>query len=201
MSAMIDCNDVRETLALQSLIEDAALEEHLDTCAACAKYRRQHQALDLVLRAEMHWDAPAALTARLLALTGAPELVLPGSAPVARTPRAQAAPARPQPKGWYVTLVYALTLAVVGLSLLVAWQFVGSLTPQVELGAALTQLLALPGQGLRYLTEALPQSRIAIDMFLRLRTQLMWLLLVVVLWAALDKWNPQFTFMGRQISL
>lgn len=194
---MMTCDQIRETLALQSTSDDSTVQEHLAGCEACARYRRQHQTLDVVLRAELFWDAPAALSARLLALAEAPEQAL----QLAPRPSAQLAPARPRPKSWYVTLVYALTLAVIGLSLLVAWQFVGMLTSQVAIGAALTQLLALPGQGLASLTQTLPESRFAIEFFLRVRDQLLWLLLVAVLWAALDKWNPQFTFRGRQISL
>jgi hypothetical protein len=83
----------------------------------------------------------------------------------------------------------------------VAWQVIGSLTSQVEVGALLTQLLSLPGQGLAYLNQKLPESRLAIDFFLRVRVQLLWLLLVAVLWAVLDKVDLQISFRGRQISL
>ena len=183
------CDDVRDLIALQPTIEDSDVRAHVE---GCARYRRQHQALDVVLRAEMRWEAPEALTARLLAIAAAPEL-----APVRRP----AAMARPRPQAWYVTTVYALTLAAVAISLLIGWQLAGLLLAQVPIGAAITQLLALPGQGLAYLTQALPESRVAIDFMMRVRTQLMWLLLVAVLWAALDKWNPRITFRGRQISL
>jgi hypothetical protein len=197
----MNCDDVRTFLALQPTSEDAALQEHIDGCGDCARYRRQHQTLDVVLRAELHWESPAALTARLLALAANPELATQVRLPVARSAQVPLAPARPRPQGWYVTSVYALTLAIVGLSLLFAWQFVGLLIAQVPLDAALTQILALPGQGLAYLTQTLPQSRIVVAFFLSVRDQLLWLLLVAVLWAALDKWNPQLTFRGRQISL
>ena len=87
------------------------------------------------------------------------------------------------------------------LSLLIAVQLVGALADQVSISAAITQLLALPGQGLSYLTQALPQSRFVLDFILRVRDQLMWLLLVAVLWAALDKWNIPLNFGGqRQVS-
>ena len=105
---------------------------------------------------------------------------------------------RARPRGWYVTAVYALTAAVVALSLLIAVQLVGALADQVSIGAAITQLLALPGQGLSYLTQALPQSRFVLDFILRVRDQLMWLLLVAVLWGALDKWNIPLSFGGRR---
>jgi len=196
---MMTCNNVREMLALQPLIEDPAIEMHLDQCDACTKYRRQHQALDVMLRAELHWEAPAALTQRLLAMAAA-QAQLPVATPQPlMQSRAPIAPVRPQ--AWFVTSVYVLTMVIVALSLLVAWQVIGSLTSQIEVGALLTQLLALPAQGLAYLNQKLPESRLAIDFFLRVRVQLLWLLLVAVLWAVLDKVDLQISFRGRQISL
>jgi len=184
VSAMI-CNDVRDLLALDPTSEDALVHAHLRECEHCTAYGHQHQTLDVVLRAEMRWEAPAALTAQLLALINAPAAAV------------QQVPMRARPRGWYVTSVYALTAAVVALSLLIAVQFIGVLADQVSVSAAITQLLALPGQGLVYLTQTLPQSRFILDFILRVRDQLMWLLLVAVLWAALDKWNIPLSF-GRQ---
>jgi hypothetical protein len=210
---MIGCDEARETLALQPSSEDATLQEHLEQCAACANYRRQHQTLDVVLRAELYWQAPAALSASLLALAGDPAqaAITPlrsgsDSAEQVDQPmlrRAQLTPlqpARSRPQSWYVTLVYVLTAAIVGLSLVVAWQFVGALALEVGIGAALTQLLAAPAQGLRQLIQVLPESRYVIAFFFKVRDQLMWLLLVAVLWAVLDKWNLQFSFRRRQVS-
>jgi hypothetical protein len=180
------CNDVRDLLALDPKSEDTLVHAHLGECEICASYRRQHQTLDVVLRAEMRWEAPAALTAQLLALVNAPALA------------GQQVPVRARPRGWYVTAVYALTAAVVALSLLIAVQLIGALADQVSISAAITQLLALPGQGLSYLTQALPQSRFVLDFILRVRDQLVWLLLVAVLWAALDKWNIPLSFGGQR---
>lgn len=183
------CNDVRDLLALDPKSEDALVQTHLGECKLCAGYRRQHQTLDVVLRAEMRWEAPAALTAQLLALVNAPAIAV------------QQVHMRARPRSWYVTAVYGLTAAVVALSLLIAVQLVGALADQVSISAAITQLLALPGQGLSYLTQELPQSRFVLDFMLRVRDQMMWLLLVAVLWAALDKWNIPLNFGGqRQVS-
>jgi len=189
VSAMI-CNDVRELLALDPKNEDTIVQAHLGECELCTAYRRQHQALDVVLRAEMRWEAPAALTAQLLVLVNAPAAAMQPVAPLV--------PARTPPRGWYVTAVYGLTAAVITLSLLIAVQLIGALADQVSISAAITQILALPGQGLSYLTQELPQSRFVLDFLLRVRDQLMWLLLVAVLWAALDKWNLPLSFGGRR---
>jgi hypothetical protein len=194
------CNDVRDLLALDPKSEDALVHTHLGECELCAGYRRQHQTLDVVLRAEMRWEAPSALTAQLIALINAPAVAVQQAA--SQVPlRAEARRLEGRPRGWYVTAVYGLTAAVVALSLLIAVQFVGALADQVSISAAITQLLALPGQGLSYLTQELPQSRFVLDFLLRVRDQLMWLLLVAVLWAVLDKWNIPLNFGGpRQAS-
>jgi hypothetical protein len=194
----MSCNAVRELLALDPKSEDTLIHDHLGECEACAIYRRQHQTLDVVLRAEMRWEAPAALTSQLLALVNAPANALvqvPDQLVQQSLPQV---PVRPAPRGWYVTAVYGLTAAVVALSLLIAVQLVGALTDQVSFGAAITQLLALPAQGLSYLTQTLPQSRYLIDFFLKVRDQLVWLLLIAVLWAALDKWNIPISFGGQR---
>ncbi len=195
------CNDVRALLALDPKSEDSLAHAHLGECAICASYRRQQQTLDVVLRAEMRWEAPAALTAQLRALLVNQPVVAVQQAGAQGLLRAESRPMEGRPRGWYVTAVYALTATVVALSLLIAAQFVGALADQVSISAAITQLLALPSQGLSYLTQALPQSRFLLDFILRVRDQLIWLLLVAVLWAALDGWNIPLTPGGqRQVS-
>ena len=186
---MITCKEARELLALEPASEDAALQQHLGECERCGSYRRPHQALDVALRAEMHWQAPAGLTAQLLALAA--------SGPAALT--APQAVARPRPRRWYVIVVYLLTATAIGLSLAIAWQIAGLVAAQIGLGAALSQLLAAPAQGFEQLLQWLPVSPGAVSVLLRAREQLMWLLLVAVLWAVIDTWNPQFT-VRRQTS-
>jgi hypothetical protein len=183
---MIDCNKVRELLAVEPASEDEALQSHLAQCERCARYRRPQQALNAVLRAELQWQAPAALTAQLLALaaTGPAALVV----------------ARPRPKRWYVVVVYLLTATAMGLSLAVAWQFFGLFAAQIGLGSALEQALAVPGQWLDQIAQTLPVSPAAVQFLLKAREQLLWLLLVAVLWAVVDKWNPQFSFRRGQTS-
>lgn len=206
---MMTCDDARDALALQPMLDDPALDTHLAGCAGCTRYRRQQRALDGVLRTELAWEAPAALTARLAALAANPAAALaePTPAPAVLAPSLAAAlaPSAPamiaRPKPWIVATVYLLTAALVAVSLLVAWQVVGAVAPQFELSGLLTQLLALPERAQSYINQKLPQSRYAIDLFLQVRVQLMWLLLVAVLWAALDNVDLRFSFRGRQISL
>jgi hypothetical protein len=183
---MVECNDVRELLAVEPATEDEALQSHLMQCERCARYRRPQQALNAVLRAELHWQVPAAVTAQLLALAAA--------GPAALTM------ALPRPKRWYVVVVYLLTATAIGLSLAVAWQFFGLVVAQIGFSAVLEQALAAPGLWLDQLTRTLPVSPGAIQFLLKAREQLLWLLLVAVLWAVVDKWNPQFSLRRGQTS-
>jgi hypothetical protein len=132
--------------------------------------------LDLVLRQELRWEAPPELTMRLLSL-------IPGA------PLLPVIPARP--KTWYSMLVLVLTAMAIGLSLAVAWQVVGALGAELGFAAVLEQLRDAPAIGLQRLYDALPASRQMVAVLAALRDQLHWLLLAVVLWLALDGWQPR----------
>lgn len=141
--------------------------------------------LDALLRDELRWEVPAALSAQLLALVpGAPALAL--AAPM------------PQPKRWYVVLVTALTVAALTLSLLVAWQFYSLIGPQLGLPEMWRALLDAPGLGLARLLEALPQASYAVSLLAGVRSYLYWLLLVAVLWLALDGSSFSFSLRRQQ---
>ena len=175
---MVTCDDARDELVLDLAATDSAVKRHVQECTACAAYYRRHAALDGIMRAELRWDVPADLSARLLAL------VAPAAPPLIRTP----------PKRWHVVTAWiAATLSIL-LSLIISWQLVSLLIAQIDLAS----LLALPGQALAYLIQQLPESRYAVDFFLRVRTQLVWLLAVALVWALLDKWNPSFSFRRQQ---
>jgi hypothetical protein len=189
---MMQCDNVRDMLALDVDDDTPELRSHLASCSACAAYARSQASLDVVLRTEMRWEAPAHLTAQLLALAEQ------GALATAVNPEPSLALPPPQPQRWYSTLVYVLTFGAIILSMGVAWQFAGMLMGNVSFQDAFAQLLAAPSRGLALLTSQLPQSRPAIDFFLRVHEQLLWLLLAAVLWAALDKWNPQVSFGRRQ---
>ena len=98
----------------------------------------------------------------------------------------------PRPKSWYSLLVLALTAVAIGLSLAVAWQLYNTVGIEFGFAASLEQLRNAPLLGLQRLDEALPASRPAVAVLIALRDQLHWLLLALVLWLALDGWQPQF---------
>lgn len=132
--------------------------------------------LDAVLRQELRWDVPPELTVRLLNLVpGAPFLAL--------------APARP--KSWYSMVVLVLTAVAIGLSLAVAWQVYTAVGAELGFAAIFEQLRYAPAIGLQRLYEALPASRQAVAVLVAVRDQLHWLLLAIVLWLALDGWQPR----------
>jgi len=62
------CHDIREMLALDQAITDADVQAHVDACPSCAHYHRRRQTIDVMLRAELRWQAPETLTDRLLAI-------------------------------------------------------------------------------------------------------------------------------------
>ncbi|MFQ3663230.1 MAG: anti-sigma factor [Chloroflexaceae bacterium] len=143
-----------------------------------ASTRDPDDALDRVLRQELRWEAPAEVTACLLGL-------IPNGALWAGAMR------RPRPQPWYSTLVLILTATAVGLSLAVAWQVLGSLGAELGLFAILEQFRAAPAIGLQRLYEALPASRQVVAVLVIVREQLHWLLLAIMLWLALDGWQPR----------
>lgn len=140
--------------------------------------RDPDDALDKLLRQELRWDAPPDLTSRLLGL-------IPSSPLFAITTT------RPRPQPWYSMLVLVLTAMVVGLSLAIAWQVVGSISAELGLLAVLDQLRVAPAIGLQRLYEALPVSRQVVAVLAAVQDQLHWLLLAIVLWLALDGWQPR----------
>lgn len=182
---MLTCDDARDELAIDPQTHDSGVQDHVQSCPACVAYIRRHNALDSATRTELRWEMPTDLAARLMAM--------------ALSPAGFAMPARPQPKRWHVVLAYVATTASILLALLIGWQVVTLLVTQYGVEAQISALLALPSQWLAQLTQNMPESRYVVDLLLRARTQLVWLLLVALVWAMLDKWNPQIpTFRRRQ---
>jgi predicted anti-sigma-YlaC factor YlaD len=174
---MLTCDDVRVELALDPQTNDGDVLSHLKSCSHCEAYRRTMDSLDDVLAKELRWEVPAALTAQLLSIAAMPQALM-----------------RPAPKRWVVTLVYSAAAALVAISLLVVFQFLGVLSAQIGLGDLLNEAIAFPARMMQQLSQSLPESRYAIDLFLRVRDQLIWMLMVAILWVALDRWSPRNTW-------
>lgn len=179
---MMNCDEARERIALEASSRDAALAEHLAACPGCSAYRRANVRLDSVLRQELRWEPSAALTAQLLAIAALPAAALASARPIAL---------RPRPKEWYVKLVYLLTLAVVGVSVAVAWQVAAMLSAQMGLSGAMAELAAGPGRALADLTRQLPEARQVLDLMARARDLAMWLLMVAILWRMAEQYGPR----------
>jgi hypothetical protein len=137
-------------------------------------HRDPDDGLDSLLRYELRWETPPELTARLL-------LLIPGASPLAMV----------RPKTWYSSLVAVLTAVAIGLSMAVAWQVYSAVGAELGLGAIFEQLRYAPAIGLQRLYEALPVSRQAVAVLDAVRAQLHWLLLAIVLWLAVDGWQPR----------
>lgn len=182
------CDEIRNELALHPTTNDPEIQSHLEQCDVCAAYARRHETLNTMLQVEMRWQSPPALTEHLLTLVAA--------APVMHEAVLWAPYSRP--KRWHVTLFYLLTIILVGISTAMAWQLFGFVIAEMGVQDILVQLIAVPAQWLTQLTQTLPESRYLIDFFLRVRDQLVWLLLAAVLWAALDTWHPQLNIRQRQ---
>lgn len=144
-----------------------------------AEPARVSTAADVVLRDALVLQAPADLTARLQALV--PQAAAPTPAPAAPVPIATAGPRR-----WVVATVYAITSALLLLSLLYAGQVYTLILTQLGLEQWLTEITQLPAWLLTQLYTYVPQSRAVIGLVVSLRQPLQWLLVALVLWAVID---------------
>ncbi len=132
---------------------------------------------DAVLRDALVLPAPADLTARLQALV--PPVAAP--APVAPTPIEPIGP-----RQWVVATVYALTSALLLLSLLYAGQVYSLVLTQFGLEPWLAEITQLPAWLLTQLYVYVPQARAVVGLIVNLRQPLQWLLVALVLWAVID---------------
>lgn len=132
--------------------------------------------LDVALKAELVVQAPPELTTRLQALI----------AHMFAAPASQAVSAPARPRRWVVMTVYAVTMLLVGLSLMYAGQVYTTVITQLGLEQWLQQVAGLPAQFLEWLYATLPQSRIAVGVIVRLQQPLQWLLVALFLWAVID---------------
>lgn len=156
--------------------------------------RDPEDGLDRLIRPAMCWETPPQLAANLLALIpGSPTLLAALPSDLSFVPR-------PQPKRWYVVLVTILTVLAITVSLLVAWDIYGAMSAELGLPGVWQTISAAITNGIDHLFAALPQVNYLVHLLAGVRTYLYWLLLVAVLWAALDGWSPHMPFRGQQVS-
>lgn len=170
---MLDCDEARTLLALHTEpeINDPALHDHLAGCPLCAIYHRRNRIIDAALREELRWEPPSVLTAQLMAIA------LQASHPTSVS----------RPRRWYIITIYSLTAVVMAVSLAVAWTYGGSLLMQAGLSNALAWVFDIPAQWLAQVIQTQPDSQRLIEFALRVRDQLLWLLLAAILWALFDR--------------
>lgn len=185
----------------------APLSAQLATLATAPP--RELRALDAAARDALVVAAPAALSARLLALVPPEQaepagvasradavlrdaLVLQAPADLsarlqALVPQAAPAPVAPiGPRRWVVATVYALTTALLLLSLLYAGQVYTLVLTQFGLEPWLAEITQLPAWLLTQLYMYVPQARAVVGLIVNLRQPLQWLLVALVLWAVID---------------
>lgn len=188
---MIHCYSIREALALDPHDESPDVQAHVAICLACAAYHRRHETLDVALRAEIHWEAPLDLTASLLKLAALPLDALPEPKvyePVL-LPTMSVEAARSPLRMWQTVAIYSVVALAMAGSALLFWQLFGMLFGQIDMESLIAQVTAMPQTFLRQMTQLSPQSAYVVDFVLRVRDQLLWLLLAAIVWVAMDKFD------------
>jgi hypothetical protein len=139
--------------------------------------RETDDPLDRLLRVELHWEAPPDLTVRLLSL-------------IPDTPQPYVPPIRSASHGWYSRLVLLLTMALMTLSLAIAWWVYGTISAELGLTVLIEQLRSTPQLLLQQLYLLFPALHLFVDLLASVQDQLHWLLLAMILWLAADSWQP-----------
>ena len=189
----MDCHDVRAALHEQRI--DVVVEAHVDMCQECGGEQRAIAAV----RSALIVQTPPELSARLLTLAvPAPQptrldlaikkaMVLPAPPDLsARLQRLALSPMpEPAPRRWAMPL-YAATLVLLGIVLIVAGQVYGLALQELGIGTIWRGVAELPGQWLNQLYGYFPQGRYVVDAFFSLQRALQWVLIGVLMWAVLE---------------
>lgn len=189
----MDCLDVRA--ALHERHTDALVEAHIDGCQECGGEQRAIAAV----RSALVVQAPPELSARLLALAApAPQpvrldlamkramvLEAPPDLSAKLQQLAISPTLQPAPRRWAMP-VYAATLVLLGVVLMVAGQVYGLALQELGIGAIWRGVAELPGQWLNQLYDYFPQGRYVVDAFFSLQRALQWVLIGVLMWAVLE---------------
>lgn len=156
-------------------------------------HQHTEDALDVVLRQELRWQAPPELTNQLLSMVQQAPAFAEHQHTVASIASPVQQPARPGT--WYSLLVMVLTSIAVGLSLAMAWQVYGVVVAELGLAELWYQTQAVVASALQWLYTELPVARRVVPLFGDIYAQtswlLNWLLAAVVLWLALDSSTPE----------
>lgn len=175
----MNCDEARDAIALNTTVTDLRLQAHLAQCPRCVSYRASMVKLDRLVPAALRWQAPTNFSAQLMLLAASPALW--SSAPL---------PARP--KRWYTVLVYLLTLAIIGISLILAWRAgvfaLGQLGVELNI-ATISAGLARAGT---WITDALPGREATLLLLLRLRNVGLWVLAVATVWTMVERRGALF---------
>lgn len=189
----MNCHDVRA--ALHERHSDGVVEAHIDGCQECGGEQRAIAAV----RSALIVQAPPELSARLLALAvPAPQparldlalkkaMVLQASPALsARLQQLALSPVpAPAPRRWAMPL-YATTLVLLGIVLIVAGQVYGLALQELGIGTVWRGVAELPGQWLNQLYSYFPQGRYVVDAFLSLQRALQWVLIGILMWVVLE---------------
>lgn len=159
---MMRCTDIRTEIAVAGT-ESAAIQAHLDTCAACRTYATRNHALDQHLSRSLTFTPSPQLTQELLAIA-----------------RDHATPIQ-RPRRWYDALV-VIVVGVVALmaSVLIAAEIVVYFTGPYGFGSYASEVVALPQQLTTWMSQAMPffaQVMLSID---TMRMQLVVILLALL---------------------
>jgi len=83
-----------------------------------------------------------------------------------------------------------LTIAIMTLSLAIAWWVYGMIIAELGLTVLIEQLRSIPLLLLQQLYMSFPALRLFVDLLASVQDQLHWLLLAMILWLAADSWQP-----------
>jgi len=81
-------------------------------------------------------------------------------------------------------------MALMTLSLAIAWWVYGMISAELGLTVLIEQLRSTPQLLLQQLYVSFPPLHLFVDLLASVRDQLHWLLLAMILWLAADSWQP-----------
>ena len=181
------------------------LRDQPDTPDGATNMHPVEQRVEMALRSAFVAEAPADLTARLLALAApAPQMsrfdrslqqavVVPVPPELARRlellayPQPAVVPARSR----WMWAAYGLAALLFGIVLVVASQVYGLALQQLGVPELWADALQAPQQWLAQFYAIFPQGRYIVDAFVMLQSALQWVLVGLIMWMVLELRAPQ----------